>query len=186
MTDKPLARVVEVKENGEPTGEYGLEIQPNLYVIPAGRDEATAEQSRIFLNSAALSWAGEREQKLVEALRYTALMAHMSDSHEGNGQFEDCRKCKEYRDIIASHKINSAVESREKVLRDRIASLESELSKAKDRPKKVCTVCGDETEYGCADCRISFRTTIFVCGKPSCRDEHEKVCPILIKESPDA
>jgi hypothetical protein len=82
--------------------------------------------------------------------------------------------------------INSAVESREKVLRDRITSLESELSKAKDRPKKVCTVCGDETEYGCADCRISFRTTIFVCGKPSCRDEHEKVCPILIKESPDA
>lgn len=42
--------------------------------------------------------------------------------------------------------------------------------------KKVCHVCGEQTLWACSDCRINFATTIYVCQKPACRDEHELKC----------
>lgn len=39
--------------------------------------------------------------------------------------------------------------------------------------KKLCTVCGDKTLWACSDCQIDLRTTVYVCEKPACRDEHE-------------
>lgn len=40
----------------------------------------------------------------------------------------------------------------------------------------VCSVCGDPTDMGCSDCRINYRTTVYVCGKRECRAHHESKC----------
>jgi hypothetical protein len=42
--------------------------------------------------------------------------------------------------------------------------------------KKVCHVCGEQTLWACSDCRINLGTTVYVCQKAKCRDEHEKKC----------
>ena len=42
--------------------------------------------------------------------------------------------------------------------------------------KNRCHVCGDPTQMACSDCRIDLQTTVFVCSKKSCRDEHETKC----------
>jgi hypothetical protein len=42
--------------------------------------------------------------------------------------------------------------------------------------KKVCHVCGEQTLLACSDCQINFGATVYVCSKPSCRDEHERKC----------
>ena len=36
-----------------------------------------------------------------------------------------------------------------------------------------CSVCGDPTEYCCADCRLNLKKVIYVCTKSTCRDIHE-------------
>lgn len=41
--------------------------------------------------------------------------------------------------------------------------------------KHVCSVCGIETDYCCADCRIDKKISIYVCGSSDCRDKHEAV-----------
>lgn len=39
-----------------------------------------------------------------------------------------------------------------------------------------CSVCTDFTELACSDCRMNFKTTVYVCSDPGCRDEHELKC----------
>jgi predicted RNA-binding Zn-ribbon protein involved in translation (DUF1610 family) len=39
-----------------------------------------------------------------------------------------------------------------------------------------CVICGKVTYWACSDCRIDTQTTVYVCNKTECRDEHEKVC----------
>lgn len=49
---------------------------------------------------------------------------------------------------------------------------------------KACTICGVMTEWRCADCMIgklhpdhpttTVRKEVAVCGRPECRDEHER------------
>jgi hypothetical protein len=43
--------------------------------------------------------------------------------------------------------------------------------------KAPCVVCGDPTICACSDCQIDLQTTIHVCGKWNCQDEHEKKHP---------
>ncbi len=40
--------------------------------------------------------------------------------------------------------------------------------------KRKCHVCGDQTQWACADCAISFGATVYVCGKTTCRDAHDQ------------
>src|SRR5271157_1585780 len=42
--------------------------------------------------------------------------------------------------------------------------------------KGNCVVCDNITEWACSDCRIDTQTTVWVCNRTKCRDEHEKVC----------
>src|SRR5690349_5759542 len=42
---------------------------------------------------------------------------------------------------------------------------------------RICSVCGDATDLACSDCRIDFQTSVYVCRKPECRDQHETRCP---------
>lgn len=46
--------------------------------------------------------------------------------------------------------------------------------------KARCSVCSAQTQYACADCRMDFRVTIYVCGK--CRAEHEEKCSARLRE----
>lgn len=39
--------------------------------------------------------------------------------------------------------------------------------------KGVCVICGEETVFACADCRIDTGMTINVCSSTDCRDRHE-------------
>lgn len=41
---------------------------------------------------------------------------------------------------------------------------------------RICSVCGDSTDTVCSDCRINYRTTVYVCGKRECRAHHESKC----------
>lgn len=50
----------------------------------------------------------------------------------------------------------------------------------------LCTVCGDATGLTCSDCRIDFQTTIYVCHKPECRDEHDLKCLSATRAGSDA
>jgi|SRR5215831_1358719 len=61
-----------------------------------------------------------------------------------------------------------------------IAALRAELADA-----RKCSVCGDATDLACSDCRIDFQTTIHVCKKPSCRDEHEWKCSSVVRNERD-
>lgn len=36
-----------------------------------------------------------------------------------------------------------------------------------------CVVCGEDTHWACADCRIDGKGSVYVCGKRECRDKHE-------------
>ncbi len=47
--------------------------------------------------------------------------------------------------------------------------------------KKTCHVCGAQTLYACADCRIDFHASIYVCGKGVCRDAHERKCSARLR-----
>lgn len=42
-----------------------------------------------------------------------------------------------------------------------------------------CVVCGEPTIMACADCSIESGGTksVYVCSKPACRDEHERLNP---------
>ncbi len=40
--------------------------------------------------------------------------------------------------------------------------------------KRKCHICGDMTEWACSDCTICFGTTVYVCTKTKCRDDHEQ------------
>lgn len=42
--------------------------------------------------------------------------------------------------------------------------------------QKVCHVCGVQTLFACSDCRMNFKAVVYVCTKPACRDEHERMC----------
>ena len=44
-------------------------------------------------------------------------------------------------------------------------------------PAEPCTVCGAPTIYACSDCAIDSggKETVHVCGKPTCRDTHDKI-----------
>ena len=48
--------------------------------------------------------------------------------------------------------------------------------------KRKCVVCGQPTQWGCSDCRMDFKVTIYVCPNTSCRNEHEKKCPQAMNE----
>jgi hypothetical protein len=48
--------------------------------------------------------------------------------------------------------------------------------------ERTCSVCSTATEYACSDCRIDFRTTIYVCARPQCRDEHESKCSAKLRQ----
>jgi len=48
--------------------------------------------------------------------------------------------------------------------------------------QKLCTICGDQTLLACSDCRIDFQTTVYVCKKSDCRDEHERKCSACLRE----
>lgn len=41
-----------------------------------------------------------------------------------------------------------------------------------------CSVCGNQTDYACADCYMNFgcTATIYVCATAKCRDAHELLC----------
>lgn len=56
--------------------------------------------------------------------------------------------------------------------------LDALVAHIKNGEPMVCSSCGCDTGYGCADCRIRLRKTVYVCGKPECRDEHEKTCKV--------
>jgi hypothetical protein len=42
--------------------------------------------------------------------------------------------------------------------------------------QKICHVCKEQTLLACSDCRLNFGAIVYVCRKPSCRDEHERKC----------
>ena len=48
--------------------------------------------------------------------------------------------------------------------------------------KKLCTICGAQTDMACSDCRIDFQSTIYVCSKNECRNEHEGKCSARLLE----
>lgn len=39
-----------------------------------------------------------------------------------------------------------------------------------------CHICGSSTLMCCSDCAINFSAKVYVCSKPSCRDEHQRKC----------
>ena len=45
----------------------------------------------------------------------------------------------------------------------------------------ACHICGAETQFACADCRIDLRSSVYVCSKTACRDEHERKCPAKLQ-----
>ena len=48
--------------------------------------------------------------------------------------------------------------------------------------KKKCYVCERQTLTICADCRIDFATSIYVCESKLCRDKHDKQCPKTLRD----
>ena len=42
---------------------------------------------------------------------------------------------------------------------------------------RICTVCGERTDWACSDCAIDSggRKTVYVCNKTACRDAHEAI-----------
>jgi hypothetical protein len=47
---------------------------------------------------------------------------------------------------------------------------------------KKCYICGQPTDFSCADCTIEFQVKIFVCGNKECRDRHKNVCSFQIRK----
>lgn len=53
-------------------------------------------------------------------------------------------------------------------------------SDAGDKPiitKSKCHVCGGPTDKHCINCEIDLGSQVYVCAKPACEFEHDKVCP---------
>jgi hypothetical protein len=59
----------------------------------------------------------------------------------------------------------------------------AEIAEAALKALQVCSICGQPTRMACADCRIIFKTAIYVCEKKACRIEHEKKCPDAVRNA---
>lgn len=77
--------------------------------------------------------------------------------------------------LSAEHCEHATGDERGNMVCTEVERLKAELEAA-TKERRICSVCGDATDLCCSDCRINFQTTIYVCRKPACRDEHGIKC----------